>query len=476
MRTATLRLPVAIVLMASLCLVVGCGGGTAPQPPNPPPPPPPPPPPVEIGLGPGPAEDGVGVEPGLSTLAARNAPYATAPRADAVRAVVLDRLDAVADDPPSTEAELAALLADLTGWVTQDPNDAAAQVGLAIATVFAGAYNAGVEAGYAPGDLLEIFEPVMDLASADDVAPARIGRALVTACLPFAAGGDGRMRHADWFDPSAPDFSSADLQIAIRSLWLPVINPAIERLQAVADNAPGPDVPLVEIGGRRPWRACRAEVNALVGVLRVLKGALLTACAWQLNPAQWDWTRDMAQRDEDGNGRLTVAEYCPPDPFLWRHRSTTMRSGGAALRNGLDAMIAAIGGRRPDSLLAMWINGGAGDERVRGLEDARALIGGTVDVTIGYGDNGPGNTRTVPMNLGRIWDHPVNDVKDLLPVLRIVANPAWQALPRTADDYPDPTLGGVFPQPQPVVSILAAGPRYIEVSYGELSAVIVDRR
>ncbi len=475
MRSVYARLQVAIVLICALCPVIGCGGGGGGVvPPPPPQPPPPPPPPIEIGDGPGPMADAVAPEPGVSTLAARNAPPAGAPSADAVRVAALSRLEALATDPPSTQAELAALLADFTGWVTQQPDDAAAQAGLAVVMVFAGAYNAGIAAGYAPGDLLEIFRPITDLAPAA-AGESHVEQAISAPFRPLLAplSRDREMRPAQWLDPTAPDFSSADLQIAIRSLWLPVINEAIARLEAVADHAGGSNVPLVQIGGRRPVAAYRAEVRALIGMMRVLKGGLLTACAWQLNPGEWDWTQDLPARDADGNGVLTVDEYCPPDPFLWRHQSATMRAGGNAIRSGLDEVIAALGERRPDSFLQRWAAGGGS---IQMLRDARAVMAGTVDVTIGYGNTGPARTRTVPMNLARAWDRPVDDAKELLPWLRPVDNPAWQALPRTIDDFPDPTLGGVFPQPQPVISILAAGPRYVEITHGELTVVLVDRR
>lgn len=461
------RLVLPSMLLSAVLLIIagfapGCGGGgggTAP-----PSPPPPPPPAVEIGPGPGPASATVGAEPGVSTAAARGAPLATDPRAELVRPAAIARLDALADDPPTTEVELRALLADFTGWVTQQPNDAASQAGLALLIAFAGAYNAGVEAGYPPADLLTLLDPVVDFASSGSPAPGILGSTRV-------------MRPAQgWFDPMAPDFSSADLQIAVRSLWLPALDEAIVRVQALVDNAAGPGVPLLEIGGRRPWTAYRAEAMALVGLLRVLKGALLTACAWQFNPGQWDWTVPLAERDADDSGLLTVGEYLPPDPFLWRHDSPTMRSGGAAIRNGIETLVAAVEARRPGSLLELWVAGGAGSERLQRLRDLQALLGEEVQAQVLYGATGPEQQRTVTVNLRRAWDDPVDDLKELFPTLRPVSGSVWQALPRNADDFPDPSFGGVFPGAPTMANIIATGPSYLALRYGEAEVVLVDRR
>ncbi|MFW6156608.1 MAG: hypothetical protein ACOC7J_04760, partial [Armatimonadota bacterium] len=160
MRGRTSRLiPAAIICLCITGLLSGCGGGggggTAP-----------PPPPVEIGPGPGPAAEQIPAAETISTVAARTTDFATAPRADLARQAAIDRIERIPDDPPDTEAELRALLADFTGWVTQEPDDAVSQAGLAVAIVLAGAYNAGIDAGYTSDQVLGLLDPITQIASA----------------------------------------------------------------------------------------------------------------------------------------------------------------------------------------------------------------------------------------------------------------------------------------------------------------------
>lgn len=462
MRCHLLLLLSAIIIVAAASLPLGCGGGGG----GTTPPPPPPPPPVEIGPGPGPAAPSIPTEPAISTVAARATPFAAAPHRDSARQTAIDRIDRFADDPPGTEAELRALLADFTGWVTQDPNDAVSQAGLAAAIVLAGAYNAGIDAGYAPGQILGLLEPVTRIASARPAGGGAPAPAMIRAA-------------ADFPRPTDPDFSSADLQIGIRSYLLPALHHARARLEAVANNSPGPGIRLAEIRSHRgSCYAYRAEFRALSGLLRVAQSALLQFCAYQLNPGDWDWSVPAGGRDGDGDGLLAVEEYLPGDPFGWRHPSDNMQRAGGHMRGALEMMIAALGEAPDDSLLIRVLDPDGSGTALAKLRDLHEMAVGEVQVQIVHeGGSGGAGSFTTRMNLRRLWDVPVDDLKSLCPTLQPVSGGYWSALPGAPSDFPRPQIGGLFPEPQPVLEMLATGPTYIAITHDSIERLtVIDRR
>ena len=454
---------IGVILSLSGVLLVGCGGGgSGGSTPNPPPPPPPPPS-VEIGPGPGPAADTIPTEPAISTVEARAAAFATAPRSDLVSRDAIERIDQFADDLPDAEAELRAVLADFTGWVAEEPNDAVSQAGLAAATVVVGGYNAGIDAGYTPDQILSLLSPVAEVASA--------GLRDEPAGLIFAA--------ADFPSPTDPDFSSADLQIGIRKFLLPAINAARDRLNALASVAPSASTRLAEFPSRHGTHyAYQADVQALSSALRIAHGLLLQFCAYQFNPGDWDWTAPLTDRDADGDGELSVEEYLPEDPFLWRHQSRNMAEGGTELNGGLASLATAIEAAPSDSMLAQAVRPDSPAVAAQKLRDLRMLLDREVDVQIYHegGLEGPG-TFTTRMDLSRLWAAPIDDLKTLFPTLRPVSGSAWEALPRSASDFPQPTMGGVFPQPAQVLEMLTTGPTYITITHGSADPIVIlDRR
>ena len=465
---------IVIILTVAALLFAGCGGGGGgggggddDGGNEPTPPPPPPPSDVEIGPGPGPEADAIPDEPAISTVAARACPFADAPDAALVRQAAIDRIDAFASEPPGTEDELRAVLTDFTAWVSEEPNDAVSQAGLATAIVVVGAYNAGIDAGYAPGQVLSLLSPVTEVASAglrEDRESPSLG------IIPAAA---------DFPDPTDPDFSSADLQIGIRRFLLPALRHARGRVEAVATNAPGPNVCLAAFPSRHGRHyAYRAEFRALNGLFRIGQSLLLQFCAYQFNPGDWDWTAPLADRDEDGDGLLQVDEYLPGDPFLWRHEANNMQLGGWHLRRGLEMLTAAIERAHDDSMIAQALRPDGPSAALETLGDLQEMLEGEVGVRIVYeGGLGGAGSFTARMDLSRLWSAPRDDLKTLFPTLRPVSQGYWEALPRGRSDFPEPTLGGVFPRPDPVLTMLATGPTYIAITHGSVERLtVIDRR
>ncbi len=421
------------------------------------PPPTPPPPAVEIGPGPGPAADAIPGEPAISTVAARATPYAQAPRRGMARQEAVDRIERFAGRPPTTEAELRAFLADFTGWVTQEPDDPVSQAGLAVAVLVAGAYNAAIDAGYTPDQVLSLLEPVTRIKSAAGEDP---GAGVFTAALRTMA---------DFPEPSDPDFSSADLQIGIRKFLLPAFRHANDRIASIPLHSGGDETRLAAIHTRDGTRyAYAADFRALNGFLHAAESLLLEFCAYQFNPGDWDWTVPLADRDEDGDGLLTADEYLPPDPFGWRHQSSNMSDSQDHMLLGLDTMLAAVEAAPEDSFLIEAIGDDGRPRTAAKLRDLRDLVTEKVQVEVIHegGTNGPGRFMA-QMTFHYIWDAPVDDLKTIAPVLQPVADSNWQALPRGPGDFPRPRLGGMLGQPpEPVLEMLSTGPTYIAISYG----------
>ncbi len=478
MSSSSSRLPALVCLVVISALIAGCGGGGGaggPQPPTPPP--------VEIGPGPGPAASTIPSEPGISTVAARAVPLATSPSASDVDPRAVEAMKSFAADPPDTEAELEAVLTQFVDLASANPDDAAAQAGLAVSIAIAGIYNAGIDAGYAPADLLELLGPVRDLAPAQ-IGPGRYGLSerILALCIPHLplARTRAMLPASDWPDLSDPPFSSVDVQIGLRNFALPAIDHAVERLGALSGNAPGPDVPLVEVAAHdRTIRAYEGDVRVIAAMLRLVEAGILQACAWQLEPGEWDWTLPLADRDADGDGLLTVEEYMPADPFLWRADCNNMQRAGALMRSSLFTIMYFVENRQPDSFIAQEIGD---DERadyvVTLLGDIRTIISEPVVLTFRWSRPGSGVRQvSAEADLSRIWNAPVDDAKSLLPTLEPGGNDAWEALPRTAADFPDPTFGGIFPQPDPVIAMLTGGADYVTISYGSIDEfVLLDRR
>jgi hypothetical protein len=474
------------ILMAGLALLLaGCGGGDGGGPA-----PPPPPPPTEIGPGPGPPADVVPDEPGIDTQTARSAPLAAAPTAGAVSAATRSLLEGLVDEENrDSQQDIQDLITALAAGATANRNDSAAQLGLALMMAVSGLYNAALDLGYTANDVFELLDPLaLQQAAVTDLcqvqrtiaAPVRAYFFRPTGARPKDLLGKSPIPNLD--DPA---LTTEDVQIAIRNFALPLLADAIARLDAVADNAADPSAPLIEATIDDEDLALYAsDFRLLAAALRAIQASLLQLAAYQLNAGSYDWTVEWEDRDGNGDGILSVAEYAPADPFLWRHPCTDMQDAGAALRQAVDDAIWAIENRADGSWLDdMFERSATGaQDALDQLNDLGTLLSGQVTVQVEYNNSGPGaplTTASVLLNLATVWDDPVDDIKDLLPPLELVEVPAgsgsYQAELGSMDDLPDPTLNGLFPSPDPLETVLQSDYCYMTISYGHIQdMVIVD--
>ncbi len=468
------KLAISLTILTTLALIVaGCGGGGGGGGVEPPPPPPP----TQIGPGPGAAADVVPAEPGVDTTAARNAPKATNPSADNVRQVVTNEFDAIFNAPPDTGAELQTLLTKFAAWMNQDPDDPAAQTGLALLTAFAAIYNTGVDAGFAEGDILPtslVKGDTLDLDLADlFMRPMRFAAAL-QFFGPQALQNGTKGPKAVIPGLEGEGITTQDLQLAVRNYFLPLLDDAIARLSAVANNANAWE-PIIVIGsGEDEIAIYAADFKIMTSILRLFKAMGYEFVAYQLNAGDYDWGVDLVDRDANGNGILGVGEYAPADPFLWRHSAPNMQIAGATYRTAINNMIWALDNGANSALLNM-LDAQTANDMATMLADLRTLISQRVNVQVTYENVAPAQmmpaaTATIPVNFGAIFDNPVNDVKDLLPRLHVVCDgpsDCWAEV-QSSDDFPDLTFNGVFPQPQQIVNIMDGDYNHVTISYGSL--------
>jgi hypothetical protein len=228
-----------------------------------------------------------------------------------------------------------------------------------------------------------------------------------------------------------------------------------------------------------------SDIKALVAALRVLQANLLMLVAYDLNGGDYDWTLDWEDRDANGDGVLTVAEYAPADPFLWRQTAAdNMPEAGDALRDACDDAIWAINNAPDEWFLdsASKLDDMTAQEALDYLNDLKTVLSGQVTVEVKYNSAGPGaplQTANVPINLSTIWSNPVNDIKNLLPPLQLVEDPpgsgCYYAELDDDEDLPDRTFHGLFPDPDTVEDLFEGDYAYVTISYGHVEdLVIVD--
>ncbi len=467
------------VLVVFALFTSGCGGGGSAVTPGPGPDPDPDPDPIPVAIGPGPgaAADIIPTELGISTTAARNAPLATAPDADNVRQAVTNEFDALMDNPPDSLAELQTLLTQFTGWANQDPDDPAAQFGLALMTAMAGLYNTGIDAGFIEADIFAMLPASLDKSATGSLTDLFLRPVQFAAALHL--GGPQALmaptKAAKSAIPGLEDegISTQDLQIAIRNYLIPSLDSAIARLSAVANNAPAWD-PLVAIGsGDNAVNVYPADFKLVTAILRVLKSFAHELVAYQLNAGSHDWGASLASLDANNDDILTVAEYAPADPFLWRHSAPNMQIAGVTLGTALNNAIWAVRNSNNSLVLGEFFGltrQADVDQSVAELTDLRDLLTGPVDVQITYNNIqatavAPAAVRTMRTNFGAIFSDPVYDIKNLLPTLHVVGSAAEV---QGASDFPDLTFHGIILDPQPIRNIIAGDYNHVVISYGSL--------
>jgi len=371
--------------------------------------------------------------------------------------------------------------------VNQDPNDPAAQFGVALLTAIAGLHNAGLDAGFRGQDIFGVIPWSLPKSGARDLADVFAMPLQMAARLqlfgPQALPSGSKALKATVPGLEDEGVTTEDLQIAVRNYFIPLLDSAIARLAAVANNAPAGEPLVVVGGGRNAVEVYPADFKLMMALLRVFKAAAHELVAYQLNAGDYDWNRDLVDFDANGDDTLTVAEYAPADPFLWRHTAPNMQTAGATLtaafNNAIWALNNGAGSALVEDILGLDDNASV-NETVNKLTDLRDLLTGQVDVQLTYDNAGsaqlaPATTRTVTMNLGAIYTNPINDIKDLFPTLHVVCSGNdCRAETQSADDFPDPTFHGVFPQPAPIRTIINGDYSHIVVRYGSVEITLAE--
>ena len=353
----------------------------------------------------------------LAAPMATNPHPASTPNQEALNAYLSDD-----DNIPDTTAELTA---DLAGWVanvTNDPDDVGAQLGLTLAIVAAAGHNA------ADSMCMNIFEEagLIDVAAVvagADTAPASVMtqtlQTMFAQDMPMVpvVGGNGVGTAA------MPVNDLEGYRAAINDYLLGPLENAVERTAACAVGAAGQL--LVELtDDAETMTMYPADVLMVTAGLRTVRALLLMASAFDPDYGSWDWDLDLHERDANGDGILTVAEYAPPAPFAtvdatnWTAAGEWLRDAVADIRAGL-----AIRTGEANSLIERYLEDPAGF--AANADDAAEILGGQVNMTFNYTEAASAGVRTeaietIPVNLREIFDTPPANVQSMLPPLYLM--------------------------------------------------------
>ncbi len=359
----------------------------------------------------------------IDLTAALAAPMASNPHAASVDMQnALSEYLASNDNIPDTTAELTA---DLAGWVTNvttDPDDVGAQLGLTLAIVAAAGHNA------ADSMCMNIFEEVglIEVASVavrGDTAPASVmtqtlGTMFAQSMPLVPVAGANAVGTA-----AMPVNDLEGYRAAINDYLLGPLEHCVERTAACATGAAGQL--LVELtDDAETVTLYPADVLMVKAGLRTVRALLLMASAFDPDYGTWDWDLDLHERDANGDGILTVAEYAPPAPFATVD-ATNWTAGGAWLRDAVADMRAGLAIRTGDanSLIARYLEDPA--EFAANADDAADILGGQVNMTFNYTESASAGVRTeatetIPVNLREIFDTPPANVQSMLPPLYLM--------------------------------------------------------
>ncbi len=387
-----------------------------------------------------------GIKPDLA--AAMAVPLAAVPAAgSAANLAALSRLQ-YDDEQPRDAAKLRDELRLWIDAATANPDDAAAQLGLAMAILAVANYDGAEFLGYDLFAELDI-QPVIAAGFSSNLTVANfIADGLSTAALggvPRVRGttAPAQVRSGGLGDEDTTVGDLQDYRQAVRDYLLAPLQNVVNRCAAIGDNAaPATQLVSLEITDEvETYTLYAADFQGLAGALQLVRCGLLMVSAIDPDYGAYEWDLDMIERDANHDGVLTVAEYAPPLPF-GNVDGPAWTAAGDALANAAHRLRVALRTRRLGDANEV-VNRGLEDQDIPELEgyldDANALLAGRVNVTVDYGywdeqtqrytDE---DTVAVPFDLRALWDNPPANFRAWAPTTYIMLD--QPAVYRSADN------------------------------------------
>jgi hypothetical protein len=374
---------------------------------------------------------------------ALNAPMPTNPVA--ATAAIETALQDYTDDEniPDTREELEQDLSDWAARVIANPNDAGAQLGLCMALLATGGNNAACAVGeniFDDTDLQSVTEMAFkaDL-GVDELADEAIATAMLKATPRMHSGTSNTVSTAA---TTADDLK--EYRQAVGTWILPALASAYERMAAIADAA-APTTQLVAIDDDGElFCAYAAEYDCIAAGMQLIRSAVLMVYAINPDYGDYEWDRDMVERDANQDGILTVAEFAPALPFAdvsatsWTLAGTCLRDAVARLSKALDNRQAGDA----NALVSRALEGEDVGTIDAYLTDATAVFGGQVTFTYEWEDYPYGTATSsarpaqvgsqgisqIPVNLRKLWDNPPANFRNWMPRQYIMLDWATYAL------------------------------------------------
>ena len=365
---------------------------------------------------------------------ALNAPMPTnpVPATAAIEAALQDYTDD--ENIPDTREELEQELSAWANRVIANPNDAGAQLGLCMALLTTGGNNAACAIGENIFDDADL-QSVTEMAFKADLGVDKLaGEALDTAMCKATP----RM-HSGTSDAVYTAATTADelkeYRQAVGNWILPALESACARMAMIADAAaPATLLASIDDDGET-YSAYAAEYDCIAAGMQLVRCMVLMVYAINPDYGDYEWDRDMEERDANQDGIITVAEYAPAAPFgnvdatSWTLAGTCLRDAVARLRTALNNRQAGD----PNALVTRAVEGEDVGTIETDLTDAAAVLGGQVTFTYEWedapqtsgasvrpaqgGDSGGGE---LPVNLRKLWDNPPDSFRDWMPRLYIM--------------------------------------------------------
>lgn len=420
---------------------------------------------------------------------AMTAPEATSPVPESSGDAAVDLLESWGDEGPKDIDEVETMLTDFANVVAVNPNSSAGQLGLSLAIVATGAQNAADVLGYYVFPEVGVTS-VASLALDDKYSPGRLMNKAVSIVMVRPWHRRMNTVSPQGAIPGQP-LTTEEVQDAIRNHILPTIDNALSRLEVLAQEpADTALITYTDPDDGEVYKVYPTDINLIIASLQLVKTFMLQLVAYDLDAGSYNWEIDLYQRDADSNGILEVDEYAPADPFLVLNSGQEMQQAGQALRGGVQRLIDSLDNRTADprqitNLLLDESGANAADLRSY-CQDALGILSGAVTVEMKYAHLNwqtwqwiNQGTTLVQLNLSRIWDNPIGDVKDLLPPLTIEPEDLGGGVIEydytfEFSDLPDDTMNGVFPDAQIMNNIVEADYQYLAATYGNLEIEITN--